>query len=118
MTKVICTHRQFKPLRRPRHVLGVDVARQSRIVAHRIERVIFVAQIPHEGVNGGEVGEVALHGGQFDRFEEGQCVHGVLAVVGDVRFDPVRGGFGLVERSLSCISWVSMVMNIEYFDVI
>jgi len=71
VTKVIRANRQFVSLRRPRHVLGVDVARQSRIVAHRIERVIFVTQIPHEGVDGGEVGEVALHRGQFDRFEEG-----------------------------------------------
>ena len=63
MTKVICTHRQFKPLRRPRHVLGVDVARQSRIVAHRVEQVIFVIQIPYERVDGGEIGEVTLHGG-------------------------------------------------------
>jgi hypothetical protein len=63
MTKVICTHRQFKPLRRPRHVLGVDVARQSRIVAHRVEQVIFVIQILYKRVDGGEIGEVTLHGG-------------------------------------------------------
>ena len=63
MTEVIRTHRQFKPLRRPRHVLGVDVARQSRIVAHRVEQVIFVIQIPYERVDGGEIGEVTLHGG-------------------------------------------------------